>query len=70
MSMPRMLGDLNYKDVTDSLIDYLCEIQGVVPTIEMLLEIGFHELDVYALLFEKEDIEKAKLNIKEKQKGE
>lgn len=50
---------MNYKELSDTLLDMLCDMHGVVNTARFLLEVGYDYDDLIELKFDTDVIEQA-----------
>lgn len=54
-----------YKRVANDLIDRMCDVEGIIETIQYFIKSGYNDDALLFLCFSKEDIEHAKQDLKE-----
>lgn len=50
------MNKIDYKQITDFLIDFLCDSKGLEETIDLLISGGFNEEELEELGFDTNDI--------------
>lgn len=56
--MAKQVDLIDYKNLAENLLNYLCDRDGVTETIILLLEQGYSYSDLYSL-FPKEEVDEA-----------
>lgn len=56
--MTKQIDIIDYKDLAEDLITYLCDVEGITETIIILLEKGQTVEDLYSV-FSKEEVDEA-----------
>lgn len=56
--MTKQVDLIDYKNLAENLLNYLCDRYGITETIILLLEQGYSYSDLYSL-FPKEDVDEA-----------
>lgn len=56
--MTKQVDLIDYKNLAENLLNYMCDRYGITETIIVLLEKGYSYSDLYSL-FPKEDVDEA-----------
>lgn len=56
--MTKQADLIDYKNLAENLLNYLCDREGITETIILLLEQGYSYSDLYSL-FPKEEVDEA-----------